>query len=86
MSSLRTACKNSQKGKYVGKVNIIYNSSFSENNFLIFWEEENSVSVIFGEDVRCADKVIGKECHVLINGADFKGKIAAKGKWVLYKL
>ena len=83
MSLLRTDCKNSQKDKYVGKVNINYNSSFSENNFLIFWEEENSVSVIFGKGVWCVDKSIGNECQVSINGADLKGKIATKGKHLI---
>ena len=55
------------------------NVSFSDNNFLIFWEEENSVSVIFGEDVHCAEKAIGNECCVTINGTVYKGKIAAQG-------
>ena len=80
---LKTACKNSQKGKYLGEASIKYNVSFIKNNFLMFWEEENSVSVIFGKDVRCAEKSVGNECHVAINvainGTDYNGKIAANG-------
>ena len=81
--SLRTAMKNFQKGKYIHAmyVSVNYNVSFAENKFLILWEEEESVTVVDGDDVQCSVKAIGNECSVLMNGVVYKGKIAAKGNW-----
>ena len=45
--------KNFQKGKYIHAmyVSVNCNVSFAEDKFLILWEEEDSVTVVDGDDV-----------------------------------
>ena len=83
MSSLRTALNNSQKGKFKSKIYVVFHCigvSFVDNYVLVYWNEENSVSVVFGEDVQAAALDAGNDCTVTFNAVQYNGKVAAKGE------
>ena len=42
-------------------VSINCNVSFAGNKYLILWEDEDSVTVVDGDDVQCSVKAIGND-------------------------
>ena len=51
-----------------------------EQYYLIFWEEENSVTVVSASNIANGRQtVVGKCCDVVYNHKSYVGQIAAKG-------
>ena len=91
MTSMRAAVNNSKKSKsstIYTTIAFYIKFAFLGNYALVFWEEENSVSVLCGEDVRPHAEIgsqphstvdVGSLCNVTMNASVYKGKVAAKG-------
>ena len=86
---MRATVNNSKKSKSSTIYTIAFYIKFAllGNYALVFWEDENSVSVLCG-DVRPHAEIgsqphstvdVGSLCNVTMNASVYKGKVAAKG-------
>lgn len=55
-------------------------SYLAENYYLVFWEAENSVSVISASCIPEQEQaVVGEDCDVVIMRKRYSGRLAARG-------
>ena len=78
------ACTRSTKPQYIefnlGLVFIRSRLCCIGKFYLVHWPEEDSVSVVAGEDVAEGQRELGQTCSIRIGRKRFPGKIAAIGR------